>query len=128
MTRGFYAVGCSLYWVIRDLTPGEGPIEVGVDHNDLSVGESAEALDAEVVSPSNIIERERASRPVRRSGVFFGLAESEVLNNGKPIRTKMMFSLDPGFNARAWARNKSGAALTTGAIITVTGKMWGRWT
>ncbi len=127
MDRTFWAVGCKFYWALRDLTPGEGPLEVGVSHNDLTVGEIAQALDAEVRSRSDIIEREQASRPVRRSGQFSGLVEAEVLNNGLPIKTRMQYEVNNDFQGTIWARNKSGATLTTGAILNVAGIWYGKW-
>jgi len=86
-----------------------------------------EALDSNLTSQSDIIARERARRPVRRAGVFYGLSTDEVFNNGKPIRTKMFTVLDEGKELEAWARNQSGGILTTGATVHCFGRVYGYW-
>ncbi len=127
LTRGLFAISADIYWSLDDLTPTEGPIAVGICHDDLSVAEVAEALNAELSDPSDIIQRERARRPVRRSGVFPGLSTHEAINHGNVIRTTIKFSIHDGHNLALYAFNKSGAILTTGAFIKFQGVLFGRW-
>ncbi len=122
-----FIISVDSYWSLRDLTPGEGPIIVGFAHGDLSVGEIAENLNAEVTDPDDIIARERARRPVRKAGQFTGLLANEALNDGKKLRTRLKFSVGEGHNLAFWARNDSGATLTTGAILNLSGTLYGRW-
>ncbi len=120
----------SLDWgaSIRDLTAGETPISFGLAHGDLSLTEVAEALDAEVTNPDDIIAKERARRPVRRLGVFGeSLLTGMTVNDGILKRSKILFSVGNGFDLNWWARNQSGGTLTTGAIIEVNGTLYGRW-
>ncbi len=112
---------------IRAHTAGEGPIEVGWAHGDLSVAEIAEYLDADLTDPDDIIQKERASRPVRSTGIFPGLATNEALNHGNKTRTKIMKSLGNGHTFSLWARNLSGATLTTGNFVSAVGKLYGKW-
>lgn len=123
----FKVVSADLMWTIGGLTALEGPIVVGITSSDLSAAEVKESLDANPTSQSDIIAIEQGKRPVRRSGVFHGLNTDEVLNNGRPIRTKMVTILDEGKELEAWARNTSGATLTTGATVHCFGTMYGYW-
>ncbi len=122
----FRMVAADLYWAMHDHTANEGPVEVGLSNGDLTVTEIAEALDASPISPADIIALERARRPVRRSGMFSEQA-GDVLNEGKPIRTKFRTTADVGIEINAWARNLDDVSMTTGTIITVTGKIYGHW-
>ena len=115
-------------WTLQDLTALEEPIEVGFAHNDLSLTEVKEALNAELTDPDDIIQKEHSRRPVRRAGIFSGVSSvNRSLNNGVKIRTKMLFMIGNDHGVRFWAFNKSGAPLTTGAVLHVSGTIFGRW-
>ncbi len=100
-------------WSLRDLTPGQGPIEVGVSHSDLSVAEVKEYLNADVREPDNIIANEHRRRPARRVGIFHGNDDAESLNHGTPAYTKCGWRNGEGHQSSMWAYNSSGAALST---------------
>ncbi len=120
----------SLDWVaaLRGLTAGETPIEIGIAHGDLSATEMSEALDSEVTDPDDIIQKERARRPVRRLGMFASGTQTDiVLHDGNVKRSKIMFSVGDTHTLDFWARNQSGATLTTGAIQEFHGTLFGRW-
>ncbi len=123
----FKVISVDLYWSVAGLTAGEGPIEVGIANQNLTVGEIGEMLDANPTSQTDIIAMERIKRPVRRSGQFPGLSTNEALADGKKIRTKLFTVLNEGVELAIWARNNSGAALTTGAQIEATGTVYGYW-
>ncbi len=123
----FFIISMDTLCALRGLTAGEGPIHVGFAHGDLSVGEVEEALQAEVTDPDDIIARERGRRPVRPFGVFPGLNTNEALNDGVPLRKKIKLSIGDGHIPSFYAANRSGAALTTGAIIEFVGTLYGRW-
>ncbi len=127
LAEDLFIISIDALWSLRDLTPGEGPIEVGFSHDDLSTSEVQEALNAELVDPDDIITRERARRPVRRVGMFSGLAESEVLNDGRVLRSRIKFMIGDGHTMNVYALNRSGATLTTGAIVHINGTIFGRW-
>ncbi len=122
-----YVVSIDATWTIHGLTATQGPIDVGFAHGDLSVTEVAEALDAEQTDPDDIIARERARRPVRRAGKFPGLSTNEALADGEKIRTRMRMSIGDGHDINIWARNKSDAPMTTGAVVDIDGVIYGRW-
>ncbi len=122
----YQVVSMDLVWSKRDGTAGEGPFQVGVANGDLNATEIAEALDANPTSPADIVLRERAKRPVRHVGSFAGLGE-ENLNDGKPIRTRLWTKLANGIEMEFWVRNRSGATLTTGMVVNVSGVIYGYW-
>ncbi len=122
-----YVISVDAQFTMRGNTTGENPISVGFSHSDLSPGEVLEALKADLSNPDDIIAKERARRPVRRTGVFAGAAVIQTLNDGKSIRQKIKFSVGNGFDLDAWFWNRSGGALQTGTIIEVDGTIYGRW-
>ncbi len=122
-----YVMSVDATVALRGNTAGEVPIEFGYHHGDLSVAEIAEALDAELTDPDDIIARERARRPVRRAGVFALSSSNQVWNNGLQTRTKLRYSVGDGHTFGLWAANRSGGALTTGSIIEFNGTIYGRW-
>ncbi len=122
-----YCISADLSWSIDDLTPGEGPLEVGLSTSDLTVTEIIEKLDAKPTSQSDIIAIERSRRPVRNSGRFSGQPANESLNDGLAIRTPLRFVLAEGKELVMWVRNKSGANLTTGAVVRVVGTLYMKW-
>ncbi len=125
-----YIISIDCLWALRGATVGEAPIEVGFSHSDLNVTEVLEALNVELISPDDIVQRERSRRPVRRAGQFPSVNvsnEDVVLNDGKKIRTTIKFSIGNDFNMSVFAVNRTGATLTTGAIVTFNGTLFGRW-
>ena len=114
-------------WSMRGHTAGEGPLIVGYHHGALTVAQVAENLDANLLEPDNIISREFARRPVRRTGVFAGANVGFVLNNGNFIQQKVKFSVGSGHAIKAFVRNQRSSALTSGTTIEVQGTLHGKW-
>ncbi len=126
----FYLVSLDASVMIRGLTAGEGePHQYGVAHNDLSVTEIGENLDAEVSDPDDIIVKERARRPVRSGGYLKPVSTGgvELAQSTDKLRIPCRFSIGNGHNLSCWVKNKSGAALQTGAVQEWFGTMYGRW-
>ncbi len=128
LTEDIYIQSVDLTWALRGLTAGEVPIQVGIAHGDLSTTEITEAVTAAPTGPGDIIQNERARRPVRISGQFgeSGLTD-QTLGHGEMVRTRAKFLISDGNAFNAWALNRSGATLTTGAVVRVTGFLYGRW-
>ncbi len=114
-------------WSVHDITAGEGPLQCGYHHGDLATTEVQENLIAELTDPDDIIQRERARRPVRQAGTFSIVAGHETLNNGVPIRTPVKFYVGDGHALSIHVKNISGAQLTTGATVVCNGLIYGRW-
>ncbi len=127
--REFQPVSVDALMILTGLTAGEGPIEVGYAHGDLSVTEIDEQLLAENVDSGDIIANERAKRPVRKAAIFPGIVADEVLNDGKKIRTKLWRGrpISEGQTMNLWVKNVGGAALQTGGIVRLMGNLFGYW-
>ncbi len=123
----FFWLGVKAAYSLRGHAAAEGPISVGWAHGDLSVGEVAEALDASLTDPDDIIAKERARRPVRRVGIFAGAVSDENLAHGEEITTRTKFSVGDGHILSMWARNDDSGALTGNDVIHVVGAAYGRW-
>lgn len=118
-------------WMLRNLTVGEGPILVGIAHGDYTAAEIEEFVEnAGSWSEGDMINREIAQRKIRIVGAFSGLGTidttfvDEVLNDGRPIKTKLRMILNQGETLQVWAYNQSGATLTTGASVLMNGHVW----
>jgi len=128
LVEDMYVISVDLAWSVRGLTAGETPLQVGLSHGDYTVGEVLENLDASSLDPDDKIDQEHARRLVRRVGVFQGTGETDlVLADGKEIRTPVKFTVGDGKSFDAWLCNRSGALLTTGAVLQIFGTVYGRW-
>ncbi len=121
-------ISMDVLWAIHDVTPGEGPIEVGINSDALTPAQIVEALDASPTNRGDRIALERSGRPVRSSGIFAGQLANESLNDGRLLRTKLMFPLSQAQILNLYAVNRSGTTLTTGGTLKFTGKVYAAWT
>ncbi len=127
--QDFDIVTTHCFWTLRDHTAGEGPIVVGISEQGYSVAEIAECNDASPLSQYGPAY-ERSRRKIRTAGVFRGQVADETINDGEVVKTKLFlrgFAHSTFAVARLWAQNRSGANLTTGAVVDVQGVHWGRW-
>ncbi len=125
--QDFWAISADLTWSVRGLTAGEGPLRVGLAQGSLTTTQVEEALDASPNSESDTVAREQASRPVRNVGIISGVATEETMNDGKPIRTKLKMAIANSADLDMFVRNESGATLTTGAVVEVSGNLYIQW-
>ncbi len=124
----FYALSVRANWSIRTLTAGEVPIDFGYSLADYSVAEIAEKLNADEANQRlNQIAAEQARRKIRRTGIFAGPETDQTYADGQQQTSKLKFVIPDGGNLIGYARNSSGATLTTGATIQVFGTLFGRW-
>ncbi len=125
----FYCISVDATVALNDITAGEVPIDFGYAHGDLTVAEILEALDAQILDPSDIIARERSRRPVRLVGKFSDGTKTEmVLNEGMTIRSKLKFMVNDGKSIVFFVVNRSGSnPLTTGQRLEISGTLYGRW-
>ncbi len=126
--QSMFVISTDLTATLRGLTAGEGPISAGINSNALSPAQVVEALTASPLSQSDRIAQERVGRPVRLIGTFDGQNASEALNDGMMIRTRVKFNISQAQDLNFWAKNDSGATLTTGGILHVKGKIYINWT
>ncbi len=124
----FFIISIDCTWSLRNVTGGEVPIEVGFAHDDYSIAEIDEYLIVNLLDPDNMIAAEQSKRKVRRVGSFQdGDKTDQGINDGRPVRTPMKFVIGSGHGINHWAKNNSGAVLTTGAVVHMSGTIYGRW-
>ncbi len=128
LTQQIYAISADLIWSIRDHTQNEGPLLVGLASGALTSTQMKEAIEAIQLSSADRINKEHATRPLRRAGVFtLQNVNENVLNNGLAIRTRLRFPLADADNVNMFVYNSSGATLTTGAVVAAFGKIYANW-
>ncbi len=112
-------------YAMRGHTVGEGPIRFGVAHGDYADAEIEAYLEATLSwNESDQVAQEVANRKIREIGTFSGLDTEEVFNDGRMKKTKLGWILNAGQTLSLWAYNASGAALTTGTVVSAAGHVW----
>ncbi len=108
-------------WGLEGLTDGEGPILVGVAHGDYTLAEIEAYLEnTGSWNESDLIQsREIAKRLIREVGMLS--SDEDMLNDGKPVKTKLNWILNEGVTLDLWAYNVSTGTLTTGGVVHCTG-------
>ncbi len=102
---------------------GEGPLIIGVAHSDYTAAEIEEWLEASASwAKGNKIAQEQARRKCRQIGIFGSVDETDILNDGKPLRVKLGFPIESGSGLQLWVFNDSGSTMTTGTTIELAGK------
>jgi len=125
----YRAISARLVWARRGQTGGEGPITVGLSHGDYTNTEIEEAIEATgAIDRGDKVAEEKANRLVRVVGEFPGQDADEVLNDGRPITTRLNWLISEGEVMKAWIYNHSGATLTTGSFLVVSGTLFIRFT
>ncbi len=136
LTEDLFAISADLQAQVLGLTAGEGdPGMLVLAHGDYTAAEVAEALVVKLLGPGSKIEQERVRRLVRKVGSFYGQAGNETFttmflrgNKGDGIvRTALKFIINSGKTLDVGYYNNSGATLTTGATVRITGTVYGRW-
>ncbi len=119
----FRMLSVNLTYALVGLTAGNGPITVGLAHSDYTVTEIKQAIEsAGAISQGSKIEQEQANRLVRTIGTFGGL-DTEALNDGKPIKTRLNWRINVGDVVNLWAYNENNGAMDTGAVVHASGPM-----
>ncbi len=107
-------------WAMQGFTPasGDGPILVGLAHSDYSDAEieawvenSGSWSEGDLVSTTEV-----GRRKCKMVGIFRGITAetfAAVLNEGRPIRTKLNWMLVTGQTVKIWAFNLGSSALAT---------------
>ncbi len=101
----------------KTVADNQGPIMVGVAHSDYTAAE-VEAWIEQQNSwlEADLVAREITGRKIRRVGVFPEQGQdlsTQVLNDGKPIKTKLNWILNAGQSLDFWAYNNGSAPLAT---------------
>ncbi len=110
-------------WSLRNFTPiaNAGPILVGVAHSDYSDAEIEEYLEATGSwDEGDLVQQEVAQRKIRRIGIFDTPSAAEdtaVLNDGKPIKSKLNWMMLQGQSLQIWVYNLGSAAVATSTPV-----------
>ncbi len=108
-------------WSLDNLTPSQGPFRFGVAHSDYTDAEIQEVIDnAGAWDPGNKISQEISKRLVRTIGVFASETvgsstlniQDLVLNDGKPVTTKLNWMLQTGDTLKMWVHNRGADAVS----------------
>ncbi len=106
---------------LANVTPGAdiGPLRVGIAHSDYTDAEiEAWIENTGSWNEGNKVSQEIAKRKIKQIGVFdvpASATQIAVLNDGKPIKTKLNWILLQGQSIRIWAFNDGSAAFATTA-------------
>ncbi len=120
-----FAISMEAVWTLRDTTALEGGVLVGVAHSNYTDAEIEEFIEnTGSWDEGDLSNQEIGKRKIRIVGSFPAVTSDMVLNDGKPIKTKLGFILNQGISLRLWGYNRSGAALTTGSIVLISGWAW----
>ncbi len=104
---------------MNDYTPiaSVGPVMVGVAHGDYSDAEIEEWIETTGSwDEGDLVQQEVASRKIRKIGVFeepAAATQNAVLNDGKPIKTKLNWILNQGITLKLWIYNMGTGAFAT---------------
>ncbi len=114
-------------FALGEHTPDQGPITFGVAHSDYTSAEITEWFAAtNNWDTGNKVAQEFARRKIRQVGTFSGALAQEVLNDGRPIKTRLRFGLESGQTLQTWAINEDTSTLTTGTRISTNGQIWAK--
>ncbi len=116
-------------YTLSAVTPtiGVGPMICGVAHSDYTAAEIEQWLEnATSWNEGNQIAQEVSKRKIRRIGAF-AMADDQVdavvLNDGKPIKTKLNWILTQGQSLTSWCYNAGLVSfVTTTPTLTIIGK------
>ncbi len=121
----YRAITMKQVFTLRGNTAGNGPMTVGYAHDDYSVTEIKEAIEAAAaISLGDMVAREQSNRKVRIIGTFPGLLSEETLNDGRPVSTKLNWAIPIGKAVNIFVYNEDGSTRDTGGIVDATGTIW----
>ncbi len=101
----------------KTISDNQGPIMVGVSHSDYTAAEVEAWIERQNSwKEADLVAREISGRKIRRVGVFpegGASLSTQVLNDGRPVKTRLNWILNAGQSLDFWAYNNGSAALAT---------------
>ncbi len=114
-----FVSSADISWSLSNYTPseGDGPIVVGLAHGDYTSAEILEFIqNTGSWNEGLLVEQEIGRRKIKIVGQFDipGAASlGAVLNDGKPIKTRLKWILNQGETLQYWGYNQGTSALAT---------------
>ncbi len=115
-----YCTSIVATWTMTGWTgvDGAGPIVVGIAHSDYTLAEIEEWIEnASSWKRADLRQQEVARRKIRRVGVFASADAApdavQVLNNGRPLKTKCGWILSEDATLALWYYNAGTAAVAS---------------
>ncbi len=121
LVQNFKSVSIHESWGLNGLAAGDGPILYGIQDGELTLAELEEYLEAAITDERDTPQAEQVQRPIQVLGSL-GLRQETVFIRQKSILPT--FRENRGFTH--WIYNH-GPAMTTGALVFVKGRFFGRW-
>lgn len=124
VTETTFCTSVRATWSLGDFPAGDndGPILVGWAHGDYSDAEVESWLEATSTwEVGNLIAQELMRRKIKIVGTFpvqsaQNTTAVNVMNDGRPVKTKLNWMLQTGQILRAWAFNEGTGTITSGTI------------
>ncbi len=124
-----------LLWSLigKTVADNQGPIMVGVAHSDYTLAEVEAWIELQTGwAEGDQVSREIQNRKIRRVGVFEETGQdlaTQVLNQGRSVKTKLNWILTTGQSIKFWAYNNGSANLATTApnvVLSGHANLWPR--
>ncbi len=119
--QNYKAVSIRGSWALNGLTLGDGPLLFGIADGELTLIEISQYLQDIPTDRRNAPENERVQRAVQVLGTLGFRMETQWVRERIILPT---FRENRGFTF--WCLNV-GQTMTTGAVILINGRMFGRW-
>ncbi len=118
-----FLISCKMTISMENHTAGEGPLWIGVAHEDYTDSEIEATLEqtGSWNSP-DLIAQELSKRKIRRIGILHGNDASEAMNQGMPIKTKCLWRNGEQDTLKGWVYNRSTDPMTTGTLVKFNGQ------
>ncbi len=110
---------------------GDGPLHVGIAHSDYDLAEIEQWIESTTGwDEGDLIGKEIMQRKIRQIGTFRGLDNTSsivVLNDGRPIKTKLNWLLTEGDTLDLWIYNAGSGAIGGDPALNCSGhvNLWG---
>lgn len=125
----YLLMNMNITWSWTAITAQNGPISCGVAADGYTAAQVEECLEAITnISLGNKIAQEQANRIVRQVGTLspdvVTTGTKAVLNDGKPVYTKLNWKVPIGDVPQVYVYNQASVALDTGSSVLLQGWAW----
>ncbi len=127
-TEGYYAVSMDVAIAAEQLDAADGPVDIWIKARDWTLAEFEEYLElATSFSRVDLRQKEIGRRGTTIKHIGMITPTELALNDGKVMRVKLGIYVPEGQSLDLVYYNSNDAVMTTGCIVSASGKMYGRW-